>query len=136
MKDRPAQVITEENLPIALALYITRDDVEHHDWDEVGTWRFISGVDKRHPYKTAACTFLEAVSAFLMGEIADYYGGWIDHTIEEVPNQNNGRILKVVNSQVKYRNVCPLSRAELDILIVNGFKPVGYVPDSTTKPLF
>jgi hypothetical protein len=136
MKDRLFQKITEDNLPVALTLYITRDDIEYHDWDEIGTWRFISGIDKRHPYRSASCTFVEAVAAFLMGEIAGYYGEWIDHIIEEVPNYNNGKVLKVENSQIQHRNVCPLSRAELDILVVNGFKPIGYTPDNTTKPLF
>jgi hypothetical protein len=118
--------ITEDSLPVALALYIERPDVEQHPWNEYGIWRFISGTDKRHPYQTAECTFSDAVAAFLLGEVSDYFGSWISETLEQTANCNNGKIIKVENTDVKRRSITVLSRPELDMLVADGFKPVGY----------
>lgn len=118
--------ITENVLPIALALYIMRSDVEKHKWDEYGTWRFINGTDKRHPVCNATCTFSDAVAAFLLGEIGDYFGEWVSATLEQIANRNNGKIIKMFDIGVEQRTITVISTDELDILVSKGFRPVGY----------
>jgi hypothetical protein len=118
--------ITEKNLPIALALYLTRSDVEQHLWNKTATWRFISGVDKRHPQRTAVCTFADAVAAFLLNEIGDYFGDWVPCSMEQIPNCNNGRIVEVFDTDIKHRTINILSKEELDIMVADGFDPIGY----------
>ena len=144
--------IAEDTLPIALALYIGRPDIEKHQWDEHRIWRFISGTDNRHPYKTAECTFSDAVAAFLMGEVSDYFGVWVSGTLEQVANCNNGKVVEVDNeTDIKNRSITVISQEELDILVIsaspllvsvcqrhvigysstmyiaNGFSPIGYI---------
>jgi hypothetical protein len=120
--------ITEDVLPIALALYAMRDDVEWHKWDENGTWRFINGTDKRHPILSATCSFSDAVAAFLLGEIGDYFGEWVNATLDQVSSCNNGKIVRVFDTDIKPRLIVAISTDELDILVNNGFNPVGYKP--------
>ena len=124
--------ITEDTLPIALALYIARSDVEKHQWGEHGTWRFISGTDKRHPYQTTTCAFIDAVAAFLLGEISEYFGEWVSETLEQIANCNNGKVIKIVDTDVKCRSanssqpLVVISKDELNILVANGFDPIGH----------
>jgi hypothetical protein len=122
--------ITEDSLPIALFLYSIRDDVEKHDWNEEGTWRFVSGVGKRHQIQTATCKFIDAVAAFLLGEISDYFDDWISQTLEQIANCGNGKIVKVVDTKIKCRSdlappLTPISKDEFNILTANGFHAIG-----------
>ncbi|MFA5767283.1 MAG: hypothetical protein WC919_05145 [Candidatus Paceibacterota bacterium] len=127
-KDAP---VTESTLPIAMALYIVRPDIKVYPWDECGTWRFINGSGTNHPQQVAGhwALFSDAVAAFLLGEIGDYYGDWVSRTLEQVTNCNNGSIVKVDAAIIKTRSVCVISRDELDMLVAGGLKPVNYIPD-------
>jgi len=124
-KDAP---VTESTLPIAMALYIVRDNVKVYPWDAAGTWKFINGLGTNHPQQTARCLFSDAVAAFLLGEIGDYYGDWIGRTLEQITNRTNGSIVKIDDIEIKQRSICVISQSELDILIASGLKPVGYQP--------
>ena len=124
-----ATKVSEENLPIALALYINRDGIMIYPWDEVGCWQYRSGSGKNTPVVFVKCSFLDALAAFLMGEISDYFGDWVSGTLEQVGNCNNGHVFKAPPyDEVKHRTITVLSRDELDILVEQGFNPVGYEP--------
>ena len=124
-KDAP---VTESTLPIAMALYIVRSGIQVYPWDMIGTWKFINGSGTNHPQQTARCSFSDAVAAFLLGEIGDYYGDWVSRTLEQVTNCNNGSITQISDVTIKNRSICVISQDELDILIADGLNPVGYEP--------
>jgi len=117
--------VLENNLPIALALYINRNGVVEYPWDEIAIWRLISG-DRHEPVITVKSAFRDAVAAFLMGEVGKYFGDWVSETLEQVGNCNNGKIVKQNDEIIKHRSFTVLSRDELDILIEQGFHPIGY----------
>lgn len=120
--------ITEDTLPMAVALYQTRSDIPMYPLDEISTWHFVSGSGKRAPTKTARCSFFEAVAAFLLGEISDYFGDWVSDSLEQVANCNNGKVVKDhTPSIIKTRLINVMSRAELDKTIETyGIDTVGY----------
>jgi hypothetical protein len=124
-KDVP---VTESALPVAMALYIVRPGIKVYPWNMVGTWKFINGSGTNHPQQTARCSFSDAVAAFLLGEIGDYYGDWVSRMLEQVTNCNNGSIIKIDDVEIKTRSICVISQDELDILIADGLNPVGYEP--------
>jgi hypothetical protein len=123
--------VSEQTLPIAMALYITRPGIEVHPWNTISTWKFINGLGTNRPQQTVRCLFSDAVAAFLMGEVGDYYGDWVGKTLEEVTNSNNGSIIKTGDVTIKNRPIVVISQSELDMLVADGLMPVDYTPDIT-----